>query len=132
MEANKYFLLGITIASVYSRAVRGELPPKILDSPPKVVSNLCKTSLIEFIFTKSTLRFIVKTKNSSSITKFSTRDCGDDLFSMILAGLGELSIVYFSVVTPYIPDSPPKDKSYRLHTDYSCNNDEVRSCWYNS
>ena len=54
MEANKYFLLGITIASVYSRAVRGELPPKILDSPPKVVSNLCNISLIELIFTKST------------------------------------------------------------------------------
>jgi len=38
--------------------------------------------------------------------------CGDDLFWLFNSGwAGQLSILDFSVVIPYIPDSPPKEKS---------------------
>jgi len=41
-------------------------------------------------------------------------------FSSTQAGLGQLSIVDFSVVTPYIPDSPPKEKSSNKHWRVMC------------
>ena len=59
--------LGLTTCQtviVYSRVVRRELsPPKISDSPPKVVNDLATATLIELIFTKSALRFNLRATN---------------------------------------------------------------------
>ena len=51
--------------SVYSRAVRGgTFPPKISDSPPKVVSDLViAIHYISFSFTKNALRFNLRGTN---------------------------------------------------------------------
>ena len=44
--------------------------------------------------------------------KFSTNYCGDDFILFFNPSwAGQLSIVDFSVVIPYISDSPPKEKS---------------------
>ena len=52
-------------------------------------------------------------KFSTHITKFSTHDSGDDKFLLFFnsSWAEQLSIVDFSVVTPYIPDSPSNEKS---------------------
>jgi len=98
--------------SVYSRAVREELsPPKISDSTSKVVTDLVTATLHQFDrlnFTKNALRFNLRATNVQNCTHY----CGDDLFLLFNSNwTGQLGIVDFSVVTPYIPDSPPKEKT---------------------
>ena len=92
--------------------------PKISDSPPKVVSDLVTASYTDWtFFTKSVLKFNLRTTNMQNFLPLITNSAliivGMTFFVFIFllfnsSWAGQLSIVDFSVVTPYIPDSPSK------------------------
>ena len=108
--------------SVYSRAVGGTSPPKI-SGLPKVVFTAILYQFDWPCFFTNVLRFNLRATNVQKIlpwSQFSTHYWGDNHFFVCLlfdwSWAGQINLVDFSLITPYIPDSPAlKEKSWNKH-----------------